>query len=91
MTPVPVPVAGSITIALTVVLGVFVYPWLLQRRFGAFVVALATVALSILFYVFTGSDYPPAQRAVSGVLCGLAPVLAGVIVWRIQKKGAKSG
>lgn len=91
MSSVPVPVAGSITIALTVVLGVFVYPWLLQRRLGVLVVALATVALSILFTVFTGSDYSPVQRAVSGVLCGLAPVVAGVIVWRIQKKGAKTG
>jgi hypothetical protein len=90
MTSVPVPVAGSITIALFVVLGVFVYPWLLRRRLGVLAVALATAALTVLFYVFTGSDYPTLERVVFGVLCGLAPVLAGVIVFRIQKKGAKS-
>ena len=90
MISVPVPVAGSITLALFVVLGVFVYPWLLRQRFGVLGVAVATVALAVLFYVFAGSDYPALQRTVFGVLCALAPVLAGVIVWRIQKKGAKS-
>ncbi|MGH6623464.1 MAG: hypothetical protein ACREBN_05805, partial [Burkholderiaceae bacterium] len=77
-------------LALFVVLGVFVYPALLRRRSGVLAVAVATVALAVLFYVFAGNDYPAVQRSVFGVVCALAPVLAGVIVWRIQKKGAKS-
>lgn len=89
MNAIPAPLAGSITIALTVVLGVFIYPWLLRRRFGVLAVALVTVALSALFFVFAGNT-STLERAVTGVLCALAPLLAGVIVWRIQKKGAKS-
>lgn len=90
MISVPVPLAGAITIALVVVLGVFVYPWLLRQRFGAGAVAVATLSLSALFFVFAGSEVPTIERVVTGVLCALAPLLAGVIVWRIQKKGAKS-
>ena len=85
MNGVSTPVAGAITIALIVGLGIFVYPWLLARRHGWWIVSSITLLLAVLFIAFQG-------RAASGYSLALAagwalgPVIAGVIVWRLVAK-----
>lgn len=77
--------AGAITIALIVGLGIFVYPWLLAQRYGVWIVGLTTILLGALFVGFQGS----ASSAYSLALAAgwaLGPVIAGVIVFRIQRK-----
>jgi hypothetical protein len=82
---VPIAAAGAITIALIVGLGIFVYPWLLAQRFGKWVVALATLLLAALFYVFdAGRDVGATAVAVAAGLA-LAPLVAGLIVRRLQR------
>jgi len=83
-----VPAAGAITIALIVGLGVFVYPWLLAQRGGKWVVALATVLLAVLFHVFdAGSGLTGATALAVAAALALAPLAAGLIVWRLQRGG----
>ena len=78
---------GAITIALIVVLGIFVYPWLLSQRYGLWVVALVTVLLGALFAVFQGAG-SSAYSSILAASWALGPVLAAVIVRRL---GQKSG
>ncbi len=85
MNGIPTPVAGAITIAVIVGLGVFVYPWLLTQRYGRWMVGLVTLLLGALFIVFQGSDSSTYSRAMAAGWA-LGPVIAGVIVWRIQRK-----
>jgi hypothetical protein len=77
--------AGAITIALIVGLGIFVYPWLLAQRYGAWVVGLATILLGALFVGFQGSGSSAVSLAFAAGWA-LGPVIAGVIVFRIQRK-----
>lgn len=85
MTSIPVAASGAITVALIVVLGIFVFPALLRRTTGRWVVAIVTPALMALFFVFDRgsglSNYP----LVSAIAIGLAPLLAGTIVYRLQR------
>lgn len=85
MNDVAAPVAGAVSIALIVGLGIFVYPWLLTQRFGTWIVALMTALLAALFIVFQGSDSGTVSR-IGAAAWSLGPVLAGVIVYRIQNK-----
>ena len=80
-----VPVAGAITIALIVGLGIFVYPWLLAQRYGALVVGLITILLGALFVGFQGSGSSAYSLAFAAGWA-LGPVIAGVIVHRLQRK-----
>jgi hypothetical protein len=83
---VPVAAGGAITIALIVGLGIFVYPWLLARRFGKWVAALATILLAALFYVFdAGSDLTGATAVAVAAALSLAPLFAGLVVRRLQR------
>jgi hypothetical protein len=88
MSEVPVEVGGAITIALIVCLGIFVYPWLLAHRYGAWIVAVITLLLAGLFVTFqigasgSGSGLYPVVMAAAWAL---GPVVAGVIVWRLQR------
>lgn len=84
MNEVSVQVAGAITIALTVGLGIFVYPWLLAQRHGPWIVGLMTILLGVLFVVFQGSG-SSTYSAVMAAGWALGPVIAGVIVRRIQR------
>jgi hypothetical protein len=87
---IPTALSGPITIALIVVLGIFVYPWLLGRRHGRIVVSLATLLLAALFMAFEASDERASATAiVLAGLIGLAPVLAGVIVARLQRRAPR--
>jgi hypothetical protein len=80
-----VPVAGAITIALIVGLGIFVYPWLLAQRYGAWIVGLMTIVLGALFVGFQGSGSSAYSLAFAAGWA-FGPVIAGVIVHRIQRK-----
>jgi hypothetical protein len=84
MSDIPIAVAGTISIALIVGLGIFVYPWLLAQRHGAWILALITVLLAALFVVFQGSDSSRASL-VAAAAWALGPVVAGVIVYRLQR------
>ncbi|HVG05534.1 MAG TPA: hypothetical protein VM937_11410 [Burkholderiaceae bacterium] len=83
-----IPVAGAITIALIVALGIFVYPWLLAQRYGRWIVALMTLLLGALFVAFQGGNSSGVSIALAAAWA-LGPVLAGVIVWRMQIKTEK--
>jgi hypothetical protein len=86
MNQIPAPVAGAISIALIVALGIFVYPWLLAQRYGGWAVALITPLLGILFVAFQGSSSSTTSLVAAGAWA-LAPVVAGVVVHRLQRKG----
>ena len=81
-----VQVAGAITIALIVGLGIFVYPWLLAQRYGSWIVGLMTILLGALFVSFQRSGSSTYSLALAAGWA-LGPVIAGVIVRRIQRKG----
>ena len=84
---IPTALSGPITIALIVVLGIFVYPWLLGRRHGRIVVSLATLLLAALFMAFeAGNEGATATAIALAGLLGLAPVVAGAIVARLQRR-----
>jgi hypothetical protein len=82
---IPVAISGAVTIALIVVLGIFVYPLLLRRPGGRVLVTLATVFLVGLFIAFQAAtdDASGLSIAVAGLLA-LAPLIAGIIVARLQ-------
>ena len=84
-------VAGAITIALIVGLGIFVYPWLLAKSYGRWIVGLLTALLGVLFVGFqlgTSGSGSSLYSLVLAATWALGPVVAGVIVWRIQRKSA---
>jgi hypothetical protein len=86
--------AGTVTIVALIGLGIFIYPWLLRKPWGAGAVYAITVALGFLFYAFDSSgDAPFAVSALLAVLWALAPVAAGILVYRLQRRSsaAKSG
>ncbi len=86
MIEVPNALAGTLTVAALVGLGIFVYPWLLARRGGAAVIAVATVALALLFYQFDrGSGASTAVSAGFALLWALAPAITAVIVRRFMR------
>jgi hypothetical protein len=90
MLAVPTWLAGTVTRAAFVVLGVFVYPWLLGRRRGR-LVALLTVALTGLFFAFDAARGSPAVALA--VMWAVAPAIVGVVVFRLQRSapGGDSG
>lgn len=83
-----VQVAGAITIAVIVGLGIFVYPWLLAQRYGPWIVGLMTILLGALFVSFQGSGSSTYSIAWAAGWA-LGPVIAGVIVRRIGAKTDK--
>jgi hypothetical protein len=85
MTSIPVAASGAVTVALIVVLGVFVFPALLRRTPGRWAVAVVTLALTALFYVFDSGSGLSSHPLLSAVAIGLAPLLAGTIVYRLQR------
>ena len=85
MNGIALPVAGAITIALIVGLGIFVYPWLLTQRHGRWIVALISALLAALFVWFEGIDSSRYSLAMAAGWA-LGPVIAGVIVERISRK-----
>ena len=89
---IPVQFGGATTIALIVALGIFVYPALLARRYGPWIVAVLTVLLGALFVAFQATSSTGGTSLYSLVLAAvwaLGPVVAGVIVWRIQRNSGE--
>jgi len=84
--------AGSFTLAALIGLGIFLYPWLLKQRGGSAIVGAITVALSVLFYLFDqDSGVSFAVSMALAILWALAPVAAGVIVYRLQRRSTQTG
>ena len=67
---------------LIVVLGVFVFPALLGRPVGRWIVAVATAALMGLFFVFDRGSGLSTNPLVPAIVIGLAPLLAAGVVYR---------
>jgi hypothetical protein len=82
---VPVWFAGSVTVAAFVLLGIFVYPWLLARPRGRLIVALLTLLLAGLFLAFDPPGDPAAASLLPALLWAIAPVIVGAIVFRLQQ------
>lgn len=82
---IPVAVSGAITVALIVVLGIFVYPALLRRRLGKAIVAVATIVLMLLFFAFEQASGLSDNPVAASVAIGLAPLLVGTVVHRLQR------
>lgn len=85
MLDVPVAVSGAVTVALIVVLGIFVYPALLARRPGRALVAVATVLLGVVFFVFDRASGLSSRPVVGAIAIALLPLLAGAIVYRLGR------
>jgi lipopolysaccharide export LptBFGC system permease protein LptF len=84
---IPASVAGSLTIVLLVLLGIFLYPWLLRRRGGALVVGVSTIALAVLFYLFDRpSGVASSTSRVLAVVWALLPLISGLLVKYSQDK-----
>ena len=77
--------SGAITVALIVVLGIFVFPALLRQTTGRWAVAIVTLALMALFFAFDRGSGLSSYPMVSAIAIGLAPLLAGTIVYRLQR------
>lgn len=86
---VPTALGGALTIALIVVLGIFVYPWLLkQRRYAA--VAVATALLALLFAAFqAGSGEAGLLQVMIAAALAAVPLIAGLVVARLQSGAPK--
>jgi uncharacterized MnhB-related membrane protein len=88
---VPVGLAGTLTIFFLVAFGVFFYPWLLKRPRGALGVAVSSVLLAVLFYLFDDPDSVGTMTSVGlAVFWALLPVATGIFVWRLQTKGSSA-
>ena len=87
--PVPLWVAGSVTIVALVALGVFIYPLWLQQPLGRVLVAMSTAGLAALFHWFDGGrTADPVWRMTLALVFALAPVGVGLIVARIGRPSA---
>lgn len=81
-----VALAGAISMALIVVLGIFVFPALLRHRGGWFASIGATLALAALFAWFQAQAGDHSRGAlVAAALCGGLPLAVGLIVRRLQR------
>jgi hypothetical protein len=78
--------AGTVTIVALVALGIFVYPWLLARKGGAAAIAVATVALALLFHQFDRASGASAMVSAGlALLWALAPAITAVIARRFTR------
>jgi hypothetical protein len=84
---IPVAVAGGITVALIVILGIFVYPALLRRATrGGLAIAALTILLAAMFYRFDheGGLSGSLRVAIAAVIA-LAPLLVAAVAYRLQR------
>jgi hypothetical protein len=78
-------IAGSVTIAALVVLGIFVYPWLLAKRGGLWLIGAVTIVLAVVFFYFdAGRGTTTEVSALLGALWAIAPVIAALIARRLR-------
>jgi hypothetical protein len=85
MAEVPNWLAGTATVAALVGFGIFLYPWLLARRYGAVAVTAGTAALTVLFFLFDSGSGDRVVSAALALLWAAAPAAVGVIVFRLQR------
>ena len=79
-------ISGPVTIGCLVILGIFVYPWLLARGArGIAAIAFGTIALTALYAYFGRATEPAALRYAMALLWALAPLLAALIAVRVQR------
>ena len=76
--------AGTITLFFVLSLGVFVYPWLLRKRWGIGWIALISTALAGLYFFFDQGRSSVAVAASFAALWALAPVIIGLIIRRFR-------
>ena len=79
-----VELAGTVTVAALVALGIFIYPWLLDKRGGAWGVALMTALLAVAYFFFDRERTSTAVAALFGLLWALAPVIAALITRHVR-------
>jgi hypothetical protein len=86
---VPLAVSGPVSIALIVVLGIFVYPhWLAQPR-RRWLVVVCTLLLAGLFAFFqVAGERSSALGALGAAAIALAPLVAGLVVARATRKSS---
>jgi hypothetical protein len=82
---IPVAASGAITVGLIVVLGIFVYPALLRRPLGKALVAISTVILCVLAFLFDRASGLSTNPVASAIAIALAPVLVGTIVHQLVR------
>lgn len=78
---------GTATLVALVGLGVFFYPWLLDRRFGAVGVAAITLLLVPLFWSFDRRG-DAAPSLVLAFVWALLPAITGVVAWWVKHRFA---
>jgi hypothetical protein len=84
---VPLAISGPVTIALIVLLGIFVYPRWLARPAGRVAVVVATVLLAGLFAFFElAGARDSTGGAIGAALIALLPLVAGIVVARLSRK-----
>jgi hypothetical protein len=82
---IPVGLAGTLTILFLVSFGVFLFPWLLKRRGGTFMVIGLTALLAVLFYLFDASSgVQSGTSAALALIWALLPLGTGLLVKRLQ-------
>jgi hypothetical protein len=86
MPAVPNWLAGSMTAAILVGFGIFLYPWLLRRRYGVVAVAVISAALTLLYFSFDRGSGGAHVSFAFALLWAAAPVIAGVVVYRLQQR-----
>lgn len=85
--PVPLGLAGALTIAAIVGLGIFVYPLLLRRRGGIWWIGVVTVALAALFFLFDQQrGRSPTLSLLFAALWALVPAAAAWLADRLRRK-----
>jgi hypothetical protein len=85
---IPVGLAGTLTILVLVGCGIFLYPWLFKRRGGFLIVAMLTVLLTVLFYLFDDSlGVETSTSATLAVVWALLPVMTASLVHYFRRRG----
>jgi len=79
---VSIELAGGITVFLLVSLGIFIYPWLLGKRWGSALIALITLGLAGLYFYFDQGRSSTLAAASFATLWALAPVAVSLITRR---------
>lgn len=77
-----VELAGAITVFLLVSLGIFIYPWLLGKRWGGALIGLITLGLAGLYFYFDQGRSSTLVAASFAALWALAPVAISLITRR---------
>lgn len=82
--------AGTLTVIALVALGIFIYPWLLDKRGGVAVVAVITGLLAVAYFFFDRERSSVVVTALLALLWAVAPVIAAFITRRTRGTPNKS-